>query len=310
MPRGARHVEARQEGAATHRVVHHLHAASIREPLHLGGEVVARVDDHLVGARGARQRRLLVGARRADDPRAATLCDLHEQQPHATRRRVHETAVALAQRPRGGREIVRGHPLQHDGRADACTDAARQWHQLARGHDRILGVRAERAGPGDAIAGPHLAHLLARRHHGARAFLAERRRQRDLVEAGALVDVDEVDAARLEPDERFTSARMRDGNRLDAKRVGSADGVHAHGAHRGWDVSHRTPPVRSLNLMPHPPRTRRRAIPCPRTRGRRSTALPHRPRWRVPARSRLHDSRRTPPAASRSPTRAGCRAGR
>ena len=52
---------------------------------------------------------------------------------------------------------------------------------------------------------------------GAGAFLPENGRQRDLVGAGALIRVDEVDAGRVDLDERFS--RLRDSG-LERLRTG------------------------------------------------------------------------------------------
>jgi hypothetical protein len=81
--------------------------------------------------------------------------------------------------------------------------------QLLLRHHRILRVRARH----DAVRHP-LALLrgrdtVPRRFDDTRPFRAGSKRQRELIEAGAVIDVDEIHADRFEPYEHLTGARLR-----------------------------------------------------------------------------------------------------
>ena len=76
-----------------------------------------------------------------------------------------------------------------------------QLDQAVGGHHPLLGVAADGAGVGAAVADLEVGHAGADRHDLAGTLRARHERQRHLVEARALVDVDVVDADRvlLEP---------------------------------------------------------------------------------------------------------------
>src|SRR5262245_46980653 len=77
---GREHRQAALEGVPAHGIVHHVHAAALRDALRLGLEVGFVVADHLVGPRLAGEHRLLVGGDGGQHPRPAPLGHLHEQQ--------------------------------------------------------------------------------------------------------------------------------------------------------------------------------------------------------------------------------------
>ena len=69
----AQAVQALGEGRLANAVIDHVDAATIREPLHLLGEVHLGVEDRRAGAGLPRRLGLVLGGDRPQDPRA-TLC--------------------------------------------------------------------------------------------------------------------------------------------------------------------------------------------------------------------------------------------
>jgi hypothetical protein len=82
-------------------------------------------------------------------------------------------------------------------------------HHVPRRHHARLAVAAGRvAGVGGAVAGLQVRDALAHRLDDAGAFHAQRQRQRAGVQAGALVDVDEVQAAGVVADADLARAGL------------------------------------------------------------------------------------------------------
>jgi DNA-binding response OmpR family regulator len=102
---------------------------------------------------------------------------------------------------------------------------------LLRRHRGALGVGADYAGPRDPLAFADPGHPLAESGDRTGALLAERRRQGDRVEPGALVDVDEVDARRFQADQDLAGRRPGDRHGLDAERLRTAGFVYPHRLH-------------------------------------------------------------------------------
>ena len=76
--------------------------------------------------------------------------------------------------------------------------------------------------------------------HHAGAFLPERERQRARIRARAVIDVDEVDAGRLDVDQRLAGAERRLGDVLETENLGPACLVKANRLHlilAPWEVS-------------------------------------------------------------------------
>ncbi len=96
------------------------------------------------------------------------------------------------------REVVRGHALQHGGGGLAQLEARGNLHQKVRRHRGVFGVAATRHGPGDVIASSQSTDTFAESFDGTRAFHAQHGGERNLVKAGALIDVDKIHARRGE----------------------------------------------------------------------------------------------------------------
>ena len=143
-----------------------------------------------------RQRDLVVAADRADHRRAEMFRPLAQDLADAAGRCVHEYGVAFLDLVRAADKIPRRHALQHDRRRDPVVDAGGNLHQPVDRTQTLLGVRPHRLRIGDAIADLEFLHLRADRFDHARAFHAERERQRVRVQPAAVIDVDEVEADR------------------------------------------------------------------------------------------------------------------
>ena len=108
----------------------------------------------------------------------------------------HEVARLQALgRQRLAQQVLRRQAFQHHRRASLEADFVGQPAHGQRGHHALLAVAAGRvAGVGGAVAGFQVRHALAHRLDDAGAFHAQVQRHRQLVQAAALVHVDEVQA--------------------------------------------------------------------------------------------------------------------
>jgi hypothetical protein len=109
--------------------------------------------------------------------------------------------LEAALRQRALEQVLGGQALEHHGRAGFEADGVGQLADALRRHDAHLAVRTGRmAGIGRAVANLEMRDTLAHRLDDARAFHAQRQGHRQLVQAGTLVDVDEVQADGLVAD--------------------------------------------------------------------------------------------------------------
>src|ERR1700676_1224217 len=123
-----------------------------------------------------------------------------------------QRALSALQWERALDQIVRGHSLQHQRGRVAQRDVLRHFDQ-ARSRDRgVLSATAERHRVGDAIAGLDVRDTLADRFDDPGALAAENEwKLRRLVESGAVIDIDEVDAGSLQLDECLPRLQTRRG---------------------------------------------------------------------------------------------------
>ena len=128
---------------------------------------------------------------------------------------------------------MRGEPLQHGGAALLRAHAGRKRDQALRRHRGELGVGAGNARVGDLVPDPHLGHVRRDGRDGAAGLEAERQRERELVLAGALVDVDVVDPRRVDLDDRLAGLGRGLGNIFEAQDFGAAGRGDADRFHAG-----------------------------------------------------------------------------
>ncbi len=187
-----------------------------------------------------RQRRLFRGRDRADDLGAQGLRPLAEDEADAAGGGVHEDGLARLHPVGAAEEILRGHALQQHRRRLLVGDAGGDLHQLVGGRDAVHGVGAHRIGD-DPVADLELLHLRPDRLDDSRAFASEHRRKRHRIEAGAEIDVDEVEADRGVADQHLARAGRADLDLLPAQDLGAAGLVDAdrmgfHGCLARWDL--------------------------------------------------------------------------
>src|SRR5438034_1327275 len=225
--------EALPEGRLPDGIVDHLQLGSVRQTLHFSLEVLLGVQDNVVRADPACQRGLLARRDRAQHPCAPEFGDLTEQETHAARGGVHQACVPRLQGVGRSREVVRRHALEHYGGALLRAHAVRQHDDPVGRDDDVLGVRAEQARIRDALPNFGCGHAGANGAHNPRGFLSQRNRQRDLVEARALVHVDEVHAGSFDLDEHLAGARGGPLDVLAPQRVRTARRVYPNRFHPG-----------------------------------------------------------------------------
>jgi hypothetical protein len=116
---------------------------------------------------------------------------------------------AFAHRQRALEKVLRCHALEHHAGRGVERDALGQPHHVLRRHHTLLAVAARRvAGVGGAVAGLEVRDTLAHGLDDAGTFHAQRERQRVLVQARALVDVDVVQPRGVVADADLARARL------------------------------------------------------------------------------------------------------
>ena len=150
----------------------------------------------MVGA-GCLDRAALGGRRRgADHRRTERLCPLAEQQADAAGCRVKQHDIARPRLAHAFEQHFDRHALEMGRRRDLIVDATR--HRDADGGRDVqrLGITAQRAVVDDMLAGLDGAHPAPDALDHAGGLHADAGRQRQRITAGAVADVDEVEADR------------------------------------------------------------------------------------------------------------------
>ena len=115
---------------------------------------------------------------------------------------VHQNGVARFYAKGAAYEVLRRHAFEHHRRRLLVTHASRNFHQFVGGHQARFRVGANRRRcTGNAVANFQIGDVCAERFNDACAFEAEPRWQRDRVQPGAMIGIDEVQTnrGRLEP---------------------------------------------------------------------------------------------------------------
>ena len=128
---------------------------------------------------------------------------------------------------------MRGHPLEHDRGTETDADVIRQLHQPFRRRHGELGVGAGKVLRGYPVALTHAGDAGPNLDDRAGRLRARYEGGPHLVEAGALVNLDEVDANGFKPNQRLIRAGGRPLDPLIAQDVGTADLVNSDGLHAG-----------------------------------------------------------------------------
>ncbi len=171
-----------------------------------------------------------------DSDRPQMLGPLAEDKAHPAGRGVKQDRVPRPHRVGEVQEVVRGHAFQHH-RGGLLVAHLRGDLDDAVGRDQaLLCIGADGCGRiGDAVAHLQIADLGAERLDHAAALAAEHARQRELVEARAVVGIDEIEADGGVAHAHLACARRTDFHRLPLHHLGAAVLVYAYGM--GHDFS-------------------------------------------------------------------------
>jgi hypothetical protein len=134
-------------------------------------------------------------------------------------------------------QVLHGQALEHHGRAGLERDVIRQLaHAFGRHHAHLAVAAGRLAGVSGAITHLQVRDAFAHRLDDARGFHAELQRHGQLVQAGSLVGVDEIQTDRLVADADLAGAGIAHRHLDDLELLGAAVLVDAHGAR--CDVCH------------------------------------------------------------------------
>ncbi len=175
-------------------------------------------------------------------------------QPDSTSGGVEQDRLARLDRVGPADQVLGGHPLEHGGGRRPVRHAVRDRDQDAGRQQPRLGVRPGRAaGVGDPVARTDDGHARADRLDDPGRFAPQPARQRDRVQPGPVVGVDEVDPDGGVPDPGLSLAGLADLDVLPAHDFGPAGLGDANGFRHGRvlisidrsPVSRRCPPARN-----------------------------------------------------------------
>ncbi len=159
-------------------------------------------------------------------------------------RRVDHDHLPAPDPPHAPQQGLCGHALEHRRGGEAIADALRKAHQPLGGHHALLHIGTGLpVGVGDTIAGCETAHAATDLLHDARRLASGHHGQRALVEPGALVHIDEIEADRGVADQYFAAAGVAGRNLLPAKDLGPAISVDADA------VRHQEPAVSGASAI-------------------------------------------------------------
>jgi hypothetical protein len=131
--------------------------------------------------------------------------------------------LARFQRIAAIEQVLDRHRLQHHSRRLLLAYAVGQLHDPDRRDDPNVCVGTDgAAGVGHAIAGFHVAHIGPDLLDHARRLRPDAARQRQRIEAGALVDVLVVEADRLVTNEDLAGTGVGDLDGLELEHLGAA----------------------------------------------------------------------------------------
>ena len=205
-------VERTGIGVLADRVVDDVDALAVGELPGALHEVFRLVVDDVRAAVLLGERRLLGSADGADDRGAQVPRPLTGDEADAACRRMQQHGRALA---------------------DLVVDLVRQLDQPVGGHHPLLGVAAGRPGVGTAVTDLEVRHAGPYGHDLARSFRAGHEGERHLVEPGALIDVDVVDAHTMLLEPHLAGTGRRNLHAVPLHDLGAACLVDADGVDHG-----------------------------------------------------------------------------
>lgn len=128
-------------------------------------------------------------------------------------------------------EIMGRHALQHAARGRFRVDIIGHRHKLSRWNYGVLGVGSRNHRISNSVALLYSGDALAHRIDDTRSLTAESAGSIHRIKTGAMVNIDKIDAARLDLDARFSRPRFGDGNVFVGQYFRSAVIVNSNGFH-------------------------------------------------------------------------------
>jgi hypothetical protein len=233
-------LERRLEGVLADGIIHHRHALAAGDLLDPRGHVLAVVADRMGAAMGAGELGLGIAADGADHGGAEMLGPLAGDEPHPAGRGMEEDGLPRLDPERPAEQVLRGHALEHHRRRLLVRDALGERHEAVGRHQARLGIGAERR---RRISHPlpdgKLAHPLTELLDHARSLEAGDEGQRGgRIEAGAVVDVDEVQSDSGLPQANLARPGGTHGDLLIAEDLRAAGLVNSnHAGHQRFPRS-------------------------------------------------------------------------
>ena len=183
------------KGVLADGVIGDVDAGAVRELLDPSRYVLLPVEDHMLGAGLLGLFHLGFAAGGADDIGAHVARPLAQDQAHPAGRGMHQNAVPRLHGKGAGQQEASGQALEQAGRGQIVADAARHRDQPVRLHQVGLPVGAQSAGVGHPGAD---LDIRVRPHglHDAGGFHPKAARQRQRIQAAAVVGVDVVHSHR------------------------------------------------------------------------------------------------------------------
>src|SRR3569623_134097 len=131
--------------------------------------------------------------------------------------------VTSLKRPGFEQQVVGSAALRDDCRGCIEAHIVRYPHELIGCDQAFVGIRAHRAGVGHSVARMKVGDALPDRRDDTRALDSRRERKVDLVEADAVVDVDEIEPDRFVPHPDLSGPRLADRPLLELENLRSAN---------------------------------------------------------------------------------------
>ena len=183
------------------RIVDDVGAAPVRHAADFGVEVGLRRENHHVCAHTLHDRSLFHRRGEADDRRTDLSAHLHQQETEAAGCCMDHHGVAALQREDAAGQVLGRQALKHQRCGSGRVQVVRKTNESCSWHESAFGVRSRNHGVGHTIAGPHVGHARADGLNDSGTLVPRRERKRSAIEPSPLIDVDEIDANRFEPDE-------------------------------------------------------------------------------------------------------------
>jgi hypothetical protein len=151
-----------------------------------------------------------------------------------------QRGVAGLRLPHTVDQVMRRHALEHGGGRHLLRNALGDRHQPVRRCDQDLRVGAGHRRPRHSVALPNALGAGADGLHDSRALEPENERSRSRVEAGAHVDVDEVDAAGRDVDANASRAGLSRVVLIETQHLGAPGFVDEDGLRHAGSLARRS----------------------------------------------------------------------